>query len=76
MYASLYIVEGVGLILRKRWAEWLTASATTIFIPMEIFELFRGLTITPSSCWRRGINVAIVIYLFARLRREAIAQAA
>jgi hypothetical protein len=35
----LEIVEGVGLWLRKRWAEWLTVIATSLLVPFEIYEL-------------------------------------
>lgn len=33
------IIEGIGLHLRRRWAEWLTVIATGIFIPFELFYL-------------------------------------
>src|SRR5579862_8537091 len=35
MYMSIYLIEGVGLILRKRWAEWLTVAQTSLLIPWE-----------------------------------------
>src|SRR5437773_2571337 len=37
-YAALFAVEGVGLWLRKVWAEYLTIVATTSFVPFEIYE--------------------------------------
>src|SRR3954468_17065635 len=39
LYAALFVVEGAGLLARKRWAEWLTAIITASFIPLEIYEL-------------------------------------
>lgn len=69
LYASLYIVEGVGLILKKRWAEWLTAIMTAIFIPLEVYELFRAHHHV-LKVLALVINIAIAWYLFARLRRE------
>ena len=36
IYAVLHLVEGTGLMLRKRWAEYLTVIATASFVPMEI----------------------------------------
>ncbi len=66
-YAGLRIIEGVGLILRKRWAEYLVVIATAIFIPLEIYELARRFT------WIRlallVLNVLIVIYLARGLRK-------
>ena len=40
-YASLEITEGVGLFYRKRWAEWLTVVATSLLVPIEVYELVR-----------------------------------
>jgi hypothetical protein len=36
--------EGVGLWLRKRWAEWLTVIATSLLVPLELYELVRRAT--------------------------------
>src|SRR5436190_22283570 len=38
-YGVLELVEGVGLFLRRRWAEWLTVVATSLLVPLEIYEL-------------------------------------
>ena len=39
-YAAIFAVEGVGLWMRKRWAEWLTTIITASLIPLEIWEMF------------------------------------
>jgi len=39
-YAAVFAVEGVGLWMRKRWAEWLTTIITASLVPLEIWELF------------------------------------
>ena len=68
LYAALFLVEGTGLWLQRRWAEYLTVIATASFIPFEIFELTRKLS------WPRVgtfvINVGVVAYLILRLRHE------
>lgn len=68
LYAALFIVEGMGLILLKRCAEYLTVVMTGAFLPLEIYEIVRSLT------WVRmtvlAINVAILWYLIATLRRK------
>jgi uncharacterized membrane protein (DUF2068 family) len=38
-YAALFLTEGIGLFMAKRWAEYLTIIATASFIPVEIYEL-------------------------------------
>ena len=70
IYAALFITEGTGLLLGKRWAEWLTVVSTSMFIPLEIYEVVHH------ANWRRGmvfaINIAIVIYLIVQLRRKPV----
>ena len=39
-YAAIFAVEGVGLWLQKRWAEWLTVVVTASLIPLELWEFF------------------------------------
>jgi uncharacterized membrane protein (DUF2068 family) len=65
-YGSLFAVEGIGLWKGKRWAEYLTAIATSSLVPFEIYELARRVTIVRVSAL--AINVAAVIYLVYRLR--------
>ena len=38
-YAAVFAVEGVGLWMQKRWAEWMTTIVTASLIPIEIWEL-------------------------------------
>jgi uncharacterized membrane protein (DUF2068 family) len=66
IYAGLFATEGVGLLLRKRWAEYFTIVTTSGLIPLEIFELARHFTVTKLVV--ALINVLIVWYLVARVR--------
>jgi uncharacterized membrane protein (DUF2068 family) len=66
IYAGLFATEGIGLLLRKRWAEYFAAVTTSGLIPLEIFELARHFTVTRVVI--ALINVLIVWYLVARLR--------
>ena len=38
-YAAVFAVEGIGLWMQRRWAEWLTTLITASLIPLEIWEL-------------------------------------
>jgi uncharacterized membrane protein (DUF2068 family) len=38
-YAAVFSVEGIGLWMQRRWAEWLTTIITASLIPLEIWEL-------------------------------------
>ena len=57
----LVLVEGVGLHLRRRWAEWLTVVATAVFIPFELYEIV--IEVTPIKVGALVLNCAIVWYL-------------
>lgn len=67
-YSALQLTEGIGLWLQKRWAEFLTVVATSLLIPVEIFEIYEKFT------WIRVIvliiNLFIVWYLATRLKDE------
>ena len=39
VYAAVFSVEGVGLWMQKRWAEWVTTVITASLIPLELWEL-------------------------------------
>jgi uncharacterized membrane protein (DUF2068 family) len=60
-YAALLLTEGIGLLLKQRWAEYFTVIVTSSFIPIELYELARHVTATRLIVV--GINVAIVGYL-------------
>ncbi len=68
IYAALRFTEGIGLVLRKTWGEYLTAIATGLFIPLEMYEMFRHLTWVKVVVF--ALNVATVWYLVYRLRRS------
>ncbi len=68
VYAAIFAVEGIGLWLQKRWAEWLSVVVTTSFMPFELYEILR------EPHWQRVValvlNAAAVAYLVARLRQR------
>jgi uncharacterized membrane protein (DUF2068 family) len=67
-YAALLWTEGVGLILRQHWAEYLTIVATACLVPFELYELSRAMTLTRIVAL--VVNVVIVAYLVRVLRRD------
>jgi uncharacterized membrane protein (DUF2068 family) len=67
-YGVLEGVESYGLWTRKRWGEWLTVVATSLFFIPEIWELTKSAT--PLKVGALLANVAIVAYLIWRLRRS------
>ena len=71
-YAAVFVVEGVGLLRRRRWAEWLTVIVTASFIPFEIYELAHR----PGAgkLMAIALNAAIVAYLAWRRARAHTAR--
>lgn len=65
-YAALFLCEGAGLALRKRWAEYLTIISTASLMPIEILEIYKG----PSAARvvLLLVNLGVVGYLVRELR--------
>jgi uncharacterized membrane protein (DUF2068 family) len=65
-YAAIFAVEGIGLWMGKRWAEWLTVVVTASLIPLELWEMFHRPT------WGKLAillgNAVIVAYLVWHVR--------
>ena len=67
LYGVLFAIEGIGLLMMKRWARWFTAIVTASFIPWEIYsfsqhaDVLKAITIL--------VNIATVLYLIFRIRR-------
>ena len=54
-------------MLRRRWAEYLTVVATGSLLPLELYEVARKFSVLRVGVL--AINLAIVAYVIARLRR-------
>jgi len=65
-YAVLEGVEAFGLWLQKRWAEYLTFIATSLFLPLEIYEISHH--VSPFKIFALIVNVGVVIYLLLAKR--------
>jgi uncharacterized membrane protein (DUF2068 family) len=66
-YAALFLCEGTGLALGKRWAEYLTIISTASLMPIEIFEIYKNAT--PAKIFLFLVNILVVAYLVIELRR-------
>ena len=68
LYAVLFLAEGTGLWLLKRWGEWLTVIITGSLVPVEIYEIYRH----PSAVkvMVLVVNLGVVAYLIHHMRRK------
>lgn len=65
-YSALRFAEAYGLWRQRTWAEWLAFVSGTLFLPLEIRELMRGITALRSVMFIA--NLGIVLYMFFLLR--------
>jgi uncharacterized membrane protein (DUF2068 family) len=73
-YTAVVLAEGIGLWLRRAWAEWLTVIATGSLIPFELWEL---ITRPPERRLAIGLTLALnvlIVWYLARLLRATLAQ--
>jgi uncharacterized membrane protein (DUF2068 family) len=66
-YSALYLTEGIGLSLRKRWAEYVTIISTASLLPLEVFEIVKQ--VSAPKILLLLINIAVVVYLVIEVRR-------
>jgi uncharacterized membrane protein (DUF2068 family) len=67
--SAIFAAEGVGLYLRKHWAEWLVVVSTGSLLPVEFYELYLSL-----AWWKFVVmfgNLFIVAYLIHRITLDA-----
>ncbi|WP_405151553.1 DUF2127 domain-containing protein [Sphaerisporangium sp. NBC_01403] len=66
VFGALLMTEGVGLWLLRRWGEYFAVVATSLFVPVEIYEIVEKVT------WLRIvillINLAAVLYILLSKR--------
>ena len=67
IYSAIFLAEGVGLALGKRWAEYLTIVTTASLLPLEVYELVKHVGIGKGVAL--VINLGVVAYLIFELRR-------
>lgn len=78
-YAVLRFTEAYGLWRGRTWAEWVAFLSGTLLLPLEVRELFRGLTVLRVSLFIG--NIGIILYMLwvilsnRRERRDALTAA-
>lgn len=68
LYAAVCVVEGTGLVLEKRWAEYFTVTLTALGLPWEVYELMEKFS--PYKVGLLVINLAVLLYLLWILKKR------
>jgi uncharacterized membrane protein (DUF2068 family) len=66
LYAVIEAVEGTGLWLARRWGEYFALVATSLGLPLEIYDLTRKVGVT--ALVLLIVNIALVVYLLVTKR--------
>ena len=67
-YSALFGTEGVGLFLRKRWAEWFVVIVTGSLLPLEVYEIIHKITVI--KILLTASNLLILGYLIVVIARK------
>jgi len=68
VYSILYATEGIGLLLKKHWAEYMVIIITGSLLPFEFYEIGAKVSVIRVSVL--VINVMILVYLVMQLKRD------
>ena len=74
LYALLEAAEGIGLILRRRWASYLTIIATVLLFIPEGYEIVHKVDAVRIIVFL--VNLAVLVYLIWKLKQERQGDAA
>lgn len=70
VYALVRFFEAVGLWLDRSWAEWFGILTGAIYLPLELFELTRGVTWPKITVVVVNSLVVILLSVHVALRRQ------
>ena len=73
LLAALFATEAVGLWLGRRWGEYLTVIATTVFVPIEVVRVAH--LASPTRLTALLLNLAVIALLVRQLMRRPAADA-
>jgi uncharacterized membrane protein (DUF2068 family) len=74
LYATVFLVEGVGLWRGKKWAEYLTIGVTASLLPVEVMALVHRVTLVRIATL--VINTVVIVYLLWELRARSVKERA
>lgn len=69
LYATVFLIEGIGLWRGKKWAEYLTIGVTASLLPVEVMALVHRVTLVRIATL--VINTLVIVYLLWELRARS-----
>ncbi len=68
LYSAMRFIEAYGLWLARTWAEWFALVSCSVYLPIEVYELVKGVTWIKTGVV--SLNLAIVLYMAVVLRSK------
>ncbi len=71
IYASVRLVEAYGLWFEQRWAEWFAALSGGVYIPFELFALYKRVTwLSLGALLLNSAIVGVMAYSVFQAKRQ------
>jgi uncharacterized membrane protein (DUF2068 family) len=67
-YATLRLIEAIGLWFDTTWAKWLAVLSGLLYLPFELYELTRSVTLLKLGVTL--LNILVVLYVARDLRKK------
>jgi uncharacterized membrane protein (DUF2068 family) len=67
-YATLRLIEAIGLWFETTWAKWLAVISGLMYLPLELYELTRSVTMIKLAVTL--LNILVVLYISRDLRQD------
>jgi uncharacterized membrane protein (DUF2068 family) len=68
LYSSMRFVEAYGLWFARRWAEWFALLSGSVYLPIELYELVKG--VNGIKIVFILVNFTVVLYMAVMLKRN------
>lgn len=68
IYCTLRFIEAYGLWKARTWAEWIALISGTLYLPIELFEVYRRVNLFHVTVLI--VNLAIVLYMLYLIRQD------
>ncbi len=71
VYALLFAIEGIGLVMEKTWGEYLVLVDTALLMPLELYEIIKKPDVLRIALLLgNALILAYLVYLRIKARRQ------
>jgi uncharacterized membrane protein (DUF2068 family) len=70
LYAAIRFVEAYGLWRLRAWAEWFAIISGSLYVPIEVYEIFQKPTVFRVLILLANIGIVIYLYSFRKEQKH------